>query len=77
MYQNIADTQVSAEQAAASIVSQIRAFGEGVIDPMHIIDSYNEVANNFSVGTNDLSTAMEIASAGLATYGNSFEEILG
>lgn len=77
MYQNIADTQVSAEQAAASIVSQIRAFGEGVIDPMHIIDAYNEVANNFSVGTNDLSTAMEIASAGLATYGNSFEEILG
>lgn len=77
MYQNIADTQVSAESAAASIVSQIRAFGEGVIEPMHIIDAYNEVANNFSVGTNDLSTAMEIASAGLATYGNSFEEILG
>jgi hypothetical protein len=43
MYQNIADTQVSAEQAAASIVSQIRAFGEGLIDPMHIIDAYNEV----------------------------------
>ena len=41
MYQNIADTQVSAESAAASIVSQIRAFGEGVIEPMHIIDSYN------------------------------------
>lgn len=77
MFQNVADTQVSAEQAAASIVSQIRAFGEGLIDPMHIIDAYNEVANNFSVGTNDLSTAMEIASAGLATYGNSFEEILG
>lgn len=77
MYQNVADTQVSAEQAAASIVSQIRAFGEGMIDPMHIIDAYNEVANHFSVGTNDLSTAMEIASAGLATYGNSFEEILG
>lgn len=77
MYQNIADTEVSAEQAAASIVSQIRAFGEGAIEPMHIIDAYNEVANNFSVGTNDLSTAMEIASAGLATYGNSFEEILG
>lgn len=77
MYQNIADTQVSAESAAASIVSQIQAFGRGLIDPMHIIDAYNEVANNFAVGTNDLSSAMEIASAGLATYGNSFEEILG
>ena len=77
MYQNIADTEVSAEDAAASIVSQIQAFGRGLIDPMHIIDAYNEVANNFAVGTNDLSSAMEIASAGLSTYGNTFEESLG
>ena len=77
MYQNIADTQVSAESAAASIVSQIQAFGRGLIDPMHIIDAYNEVANNFAVGTNDLSSAMEIASAGLSTYGNTFEQSLG
>lgn len=37
----------------------------------------NKKANNFSVGTNDLSQAMEIASSGLATYGNEFSEILG
>ena len=43
MYQNIADTEVSANEAASSIVSQIQAFGRGIIDPMHIIDSYNEV----------------------------------
>lgn len=43
MYQNIADTSVSAEEAASSIVSQIQAFGRGVIEPMHIIDAYNEV----------------------------------
>ena len=77
MYQNIADTEVSSERAAASIVSQIQAYGRGMIEPMHIIDAYNEVANNFAVGTNDLSNGMEIASAGLATYGNSFEETLG
>ena len=77
MYQNIADTQVSAESAASSIVSQIQAFGRGLIDPMHIIDAYNEVANHFAVGTNDLSSAMEIASAGLSTYGNTFEQSLG
>ena len=43
MYQNIADTEVSASQAAASIVSQIQAFGRGAIEPIHIIDAYNEV----------------------------------
>lgn len=76
-YQNVADTAVSAEDAAASIVSQIRAFGEDASFATHVIDAYNEVANNFSVGTNDLSNAMEIAASGMATYGNSFEQIIG
>lgn len=77
MYQNIADTEVSASQAAASIVSQIQAWGRGMIEPMHIIDAYNEVANNFAVGTNDLSQAMEISAAGMSTYNNSFEQTIG
>ena len=76
-YQNVADTAVSAEDAASSIVSQIRAFGKDADFAIHVIDAYNEVANNFSVGTNDLSNAMEIASAGMATYGNEFEQIIG
>ena len=76
-YQNVADTAVSAEDAASSIVSQIRAFGEDADFATHVIDAYNEVANNFSVGTNDLSQATEIASAGMATYGNEFEQIIG
>ena len=77
MYQNVSDTAVSAEDAAASIVSQIRAFGEDASFATTIIDAYNEVANNFSTGTNDLSNAMEIAGAGLATYNNTFQETLG
>ena len=76
-YQNVADTAVSAQDAAASIVSQIRAFGEDASFATHVIDAYNEVANNFSVGTNDLSKAMEIAASGMATYGNSFEQVIG
>ena len=76
-YQNVADTAVSSEDAASSIVSQIRAFGEDASFATTVIDAYNEVANNFSVSTNDLSKAMEVASSGLATYGNEFSEILG
>ena len=76
-YQNVADTAISAEDAAASIVSQIRAFGKDASFATQVIDAYNEVANRFSVGTNDLSNAMEIASSGMATYGNSFEQIVG
>ena len=76
-YQNVADTAVTAEEAAASIVSQIRAFGEDASFATKVIDAYNEVANRFSVGTNDLSNAMEIASSGMATYGNTFQQIIG
>lgn len=76
-YQNIADTEVSASDAAASIVSQIQAWGRGAIEPIHIIDAYNEVANNFAVGTNDLSQALEISAAGMSTYGNTFEQTIG
>ena len=76
-YQNVADTIVSSEDAAASIVSQIRAYGESAQFATHVIDAYNEVANNFSIGTNDISKAMEVASAGMATYGNSFEQTIG
>ena len=57
MYQNIADTEVTASAAAASIVSQIQAWGRGAMEPIHIIDAYNEVANNFAVGTIGLVTA--------------------
>ena len=76
-YQNIADTAVSAEDAAASITSQIRAFGEDAAFATTVIDAYNEVANNFSIGTNDIASAMEVASSGLATYGNSFQSVIG
>jgi TP901 family phage tail tape measure protein len=76
-YQNIADTAVSASDAAASITSQIRAFGEDASFATTVINAYNEVANNFSVGTNDISNAIEIASSGMATYGNSFQQVIG
>ena len=76
-YQNIADTAVSAGDAAASIVSQIRAFGEDASFATTVINAYNEVANKFSVGTNDLSQAMEIAASGMATYGNNFQQVIG
>ena len=42
-FQNIADTAISAEDAAGSIVSQIRAFGWDAQEATHIIDAYNEV----------------------------------
>ena len=76
-FQNIADTEISAGQAASFINSQLKAFGFTASDTEHVLDSVNEVANNFAVGTNDLQSALSKTGAALSTTGNSFEQTLG
>lgn len=76
-FQNIADTEISAGTAASFINSQLKAFGFTANDTEHVLDSINEVANNFAVGTNDLQSALTKTGAALSTTGNSFEQTLG
>lgn len=84
MFQNIADAEISAGEAALFINSQMKAFSgefskyatEGE-RAQKIIDSVNEVANNYAVGTNDLQLALTKTSAAMGTFGNSFDQTLG
>lgn len=76
MYQNIADTEVSSAEAASFVISQMKAFNITAENSIDIIDKTNAVANNLAVGTNDLSKAMEIAGAGLSTYGNDINDMI-
>lgn len=76
-YQNIADTEVSAADSASFIISQIKAFNKTADDATGIIDSVNEVANDFSVGTNDLQNALTTGGAAIATYGNTYSQTIG
>lgn len=76
MYQNIADTEVSSAEAASFVISQMKAFNITAENSIDIIDKTNAVANNLAVGTNDLSKAMEVAGAGLVTYGNDINDMI-
>lgn len=76
-YTNIADTQVSSADAAQFLISQMKAFNIEAENSEHIIDAVNETANNFAVGSNDLSTALIKAGTALGTTGNTFEETIG
>ena len=85
-FQNIADTEIDAATAAKFINSQLKAFGntEGfkhltsnAQKAERVIDSVNEVANNFGVGTNDLQMALTKTGAALKGYGNSYAETIG
>lgn len=76
VFQNVADEQISASDAAGSLISQMKAFNISAEDAITIADRWNQVANTQAVSTNDLSSAMEVAGAGLATYGNDFNEVI-
>ena len=76
-FQNIADTEISAGDAALFINSQMKAFNITASDAEHILDAVNETANNFAVGTNDLQGALTVAGSSMSTVGNTFEETIG
>lgn len=77
MFQNVADEEVSAGDAAAFLISQMKAFNITAADSEHIVDAVNEVANKFAVSSGDLATAVPKVAATMAQAGNSMEQTLG
>ena len=77
MFQNVADTAITAGESASFVNSQMKAFSMTTENAEHIISAVNEVANNFALGTNDLAQALQISASGIAVLGNSFEDTIG
>ena len=77
LYQNIADAELSAGEAASYVISQMKAFNIKVDDAISIIDKTNEVSNNFAVSSSDVAMALTKQSAALASYGNDINEVIG
>lgn len=77
MYQNVSDEAISASDSASFIIAQMVAFGIEAENSMHIIDSVNEVANNFAVSSGQLANSLGIVSSTASAMGNSMEETLG
>ena len=76
-YRNIADEEISAGESASFIIAQMKAFNIEAGQAEHIIDSVNEVANNFSVSSADLATNLGNMSAIMAINNVSMEEQIG
>lgn len=74
LFQNIADSELSASDAALVIISNLKAFNIDAQDSIRIIDAINEVSNNFSVSSTDLSLGLSKTAAAMGTLGNSFEQ---
>lgn len=76
-FQNVADEQISAGEAADFLISQLIAFNYTAEDATHIIDAINEVSNSFSVSSADLSQGLSIVASTSSAMGNSMEETMG
>lgn len=77
MWTNVADGMVSVEEASTMLISTMKAFGEESISTTHIIDALNEVSNNYSVSSSNLSNNLSTVAATLAASGVEFEEMIG
>lgn len=77
LFQNVADSEVEAGDAASFIVSQLKAFNFTADQAEGVIDSINEVANNFSVSSTDISQGLSKTSAAMSVLGNDFYQTIG
>lgn len=74
MFQNIADSEMSAEESAKILIGTMKGFGYGVDQMQNIIDVINETSNNFSISSTDISNGLANVSAVASTAGNSLEQ---
>ena len=76
LYQNVADSEISAGESSSYLISQMKAFNITAEDAISIIDKTNEVANKFAVSSTDISTALTKSSSALAVYGNDINQTI-
>ena len=77
MYQNVADQEITAGEAANFIVSQMKAYNMTASDSEHIIDAVNETSNKYAVSSADIATNIGKASAAMATGNVTYEQSIG
>lgn len=77
LYQNVADSEVSAQEAGQFVVSQLKAYGLAASDAASIVDKLNSVSNNYSVSNSDLAIGLTKSAAALQTLGNTQDEVMG
>lgn len=54
LFQNVADSELSASDAATVIISNLKAFNMTAQDSSKIIDVINEISNSYAVSSTDL-----------------------
>ena len=77
LYQNVADAEVSASDAGAFVISQMKAYKLSADEAESVVDKLNEVSNDFSISNSDLATGLTKSSSALANLGNTEDQTIG
>lgn len=72
--QNTADEELTAAEATSILVSQLKAYHLEAQDASKVTDILNAVSAQQAVSSGDLSKALTVGSAAMATYGNTIEQ---
>ena len=75
VYTNVGDN-VDVETGSQSIISTMKAFGIEAENTMSIIDSFNEIGNNFAITTKGIGDALQVSASAMAAAGNSMHETI-
>ena len=77
VYMNVGDGIENADEAASSIISTMKGFGLATSESMRIVDSFNQVGNEFSITSKGLGDALQRSAAALNAAGNTLDESIG
>jgi TP901 family phage tail tape measure protein len=77
MYQNVADSEISAQEAGSFIVSQMKAYNLTADNAITILDQLNRVSNEYAVSSSDIATGLTKGASAMSALGNSSQETIG
>lgn len=77
MFQNVADSEISAGESAGFLISQMIAFGIEADNAVSIIDAVNKVSNEYAVSSSDLASALGVVASSSSAMGNNLNETIG
>ena len=74
LLQNTADEELSGAEATSILVSQLKAYHMEANEAIKVTDIINQVSAEHAVSSGDIAKGLTVASASMATFGNSIEE---
>lgn len=76
LYQRVGDNMTQ-EKASESLVSTLQGFKLGAEEAEHIVNAFNEVGNNFAIGSDGIGEALQRSASSMMAAGNTLEQTIG